>query len=252
MNNKDVLNIFYKFINRIITSIELVDELNNIDKQLLLDNKELKVLIDDINVLVDSIPNVEDEYVIKKREQINRLINRFDSMDVKDDFINDKIKDLKSYYGRDIDSHERWKAIFECIIKNGYLNNTFDSMNDYELLEFIAQYIQVPMPPNMDQEEFDRLVKVGIENDKKEWLWRLAFNYENSGLNFDSIVDYFIKVKDGYYLGELISAVGECLDIDNIIDKIQDKELIEDLKTRKAVISCYVSDEQFNRLISKI
>ena len=63
---------------------------------------------------------------------------------------------------------------------------------------------------------------------------------------------YFINKKDGYYLAELISAVGECLNIDSIIDKIDDKELIEDLKKRKAVISSYVSEEQFNKLISKL
>lgn len=251
MKHKDFLNICYKFFNRFITSEELIEMLNNYNKDN--DNKnEIDNLINQINNLIKSIPNIEDEYVNKKREQINRLINRFESMDVKDDFINEKIKHLKIDYGRNIDCYERWNAIFKCIIENKFFNDNFYSLSDYELLEFIAQYMQAPLPPNMEQEEFDRLVKVGIDNDKKEWLWRLAFNYEYSKLNFDSIVDYFIKVKDGYYLGELISAVGDCLDIDNIIDKIEDKELIKDLKTRKAVISCYVSEEQFNRLISKI
>lgn len=71
-------------------------------------------------------------------------------------------------------------------------------------------------------------------------------------MNFNSIVDYFIKKKDGYYLAELISAFGECLNIDEIIDKINDKELIEELKNRKSIICHYVSEEQFNRLIFKL
>lgn len=96
------------------------------------------------------------------------------------------------------------------------------------------------------------MVNAGIEKDEREWLWRLAFNYETRSINFDSIVEYFIKKKDGYYLAELISAVGECLNINEIIDKIDDKELIEDLKDRKNVISHYVSEEQFNRLICKL
>ena len=120
------------------------------------------------------------------------------------------------------------------------------------MLEFIAQNIQAPFPPNLTQEEFDRLVKVGIENDEREWLWRLAFNYERRKINFDEIVDYFIKKKDGYYLTELISAVGEYLNIDSIFDKIEDKELIEDMKKRKDVIRFYVSDEQYNKLLEKI
>ena len=32
-------------------------------------------------------------------------------------------------------------------------------------------------------------------------------NYEKSKINFDSIVDYFIEKKDGYYIAELISAI---------------------------------------------
>ena len=142
--------------------------------------------------------------------------------------------------------------IYNIQVTQDYFNNEFDSLTDYELLEFIAQNIQAPFPPQLSQDEFEKLVKIGIENDKREWLWRLAFNYEGRNINFDTIVDYFIKVRDGYYIAELISAVGECLDIDNLIDRIGDKELIEDLKNRKGVISSYVSEEQFNKLISKL
>ena len=151
-----------------------------------------------------------------------------------------------------MDSHERWFNITNYINENKYFNTCFDSLSDYELLEFIAQNIKAPFPPSFNQEEFDRLVKAGIEKDEREWLWRLAFNYEGRNLNFDSIVNYFIKKKDGYYLAELISAVGECLNIDSIIDKINDRELIEDLKVRKQVISSYVTDEQFKNLIGKL
>ena len=91
-----------------------------------------------------------------------------------------------------------------------------------------------------------------LEKDKREWLWRLAFNYERQDINFDGIIDYFISQKDGYYLTELISAIGESLDIDKIIDKINDKELINYLKEEKSIISKHVSEAQFNRLISKL
>ena len=151
-----------------------------------------------------------------------------------------------------MDSQARWVAITDYIVKNDYFDNNFESLTDYELLKFITQNIQAPFPPKLTQEEFDKLVKVGMEKDERELLWRLAFNYEGSKINFDDIVDYFIEKKDGYYLAELISAVGECLNIDRIIDKIDDKELIEDLKKRKDIISSYVSEEQFNKLINKL
>ena len=257
MKNKELLNICYKFFNRFITADILIEQLTNIDKTNLSKNdiEETNKIISDIKKIADNTPNEIDEYVIKKKETISNLIKKIEQIpkdDNNSDFLNRQLDNLKKDYDREMDSHERWFAITDCIDKNDYFTKTFESLTDYELLEFIAQNIQAPFLPNLTQEEFDKLVKVGIEKDEREWLWRLAFNYERSKINFDNIVDYFIKKKDGYYLAELISAIGECLNIDSIINKIVDKELIEDLKKRKGVISSYVSDEQFNRLIDKL
>lgn len=257
MKNKELLNICYKFFNRFITADILIEQLTNIDKTNLSKNdiEKTNKIISDIKKIADNTPNEIDEYVIKKKETISNLIKKIEQIpkdDNNSDFLNRQLDNLKKDYGREMYSHERWFAITDCIDKNDYFTKIFESLTDYELLEFIAQNIQAPFPPNLTQEEFDKLVKVGIEKDEREWLWRLAFNYERSKINFDNIVDYFIKKKDGYYLAELISAIGECLNIDSIINKIVDKELIEDLKKRKGVISSYVSDEQFNRLIDKL
>ena len=206
----------------------------------------------DIKEIITTVPNKVDEYVIGKKKKVNNLIDKLETIPKDEDIINRLLNNLKKDNEKEIDSHERWLAIAQCIDENDYFNTCFDNLSDYELLEFISQYIQVPFPPQLSQEKFEKLVKVGIENDEREWLWRLAFNYERRNINFDLIVDYFINVKDGYYLAELISAVGECLDIDSIIDKITNKELIKDLKERKYVICNYVSEEQFNKLVSKL
>lgn len=257
MKNKELLNVCYKFFNRFITADKLLEELANTDTSNLSkkDIEEQNKLTEEIKTIAKNTPNEMDEYVIKNKEKLKNMINRFESIpkDDKDiDFLNKQLENLKKDYEKEIDSHERWLKITDCISENSYFNEVFESLTDYELLEFIAQNIVAPFPPNLTQEEFDRLVNAGIEKDEREWLWRLAFNYETRSINFDSIVEYFIKKKDGYYLAELISAVGECLNIDEIIDKIDDKELIEDLKNRKSVISHYVSEEQFNRLICKL
>ena len=257
MKNKNLLNICYKFFNRFITADKLIEELTNMDTTDLSKKniEEQKKLIKEIKTIAQNIPNEIDEYVIQKKDQIKNMIDRFENIPKDDknlDFLNKHLENLKKDYEKEMDSHERWFKITYCINKNSYFNKVFESLTDYELLEFIAQNISAPFPPNLTQEKFDRLVKIGIEKDKREWLWRLAFNYENSNINFDSIVEYFIKKKDGYYLAELISAVGERLNIDKIMDMINDKELIEDLKNRKSVISHYVSEEQFNILISKL
>ena len=257
MKNKELLNICYKFFNRFITADKLIEELTNMDTTDLSKKniEEQKKLIKEIKTIAQNIPNEIDEYVIQKKDQIKNMTDRFEKIP-KDDknlvFLNKHLENLKKDYEKEMDSHERWFKITDCINKNSYFNKVFESLTDYELLEFIAQNISAPFPPNLTQEQFDRLVKIGIEKDKREWLWRLAFNYENRNINFDLIIEYFIKKKDGYYLAELISAVGENLNIDKIIDMIDDKELIEDLKDRKSVISHYVSEEQFNRIIGKL
>ena len=256
MKNIELLNICYSFFNRYITADKLIEEFTNMDKIDLSkkDIEEQNKLIKEIKTIAQNVPNEIDEYVIQRKNKIKNMIDRLDNIP-KDDkniaFLNKHLENLKKDYAEEVDSYERWFKITECITKNNYFNKVFESLTDYELLEFIAQNISASFPPNLTQEEFDRLVKVGIEKDEREWLWRLAFNYENRGINFDSIVEYFIKKKDGYYLAELISAVGGCLNIDKIIDMIDDKELIDDLINRKSVISYYVSEEQFNRLIGK-
>lgn len=257
MKNKDFLNICYKFFNRFIIADELIVELKKIDRKKSSNKEvsEINKLINEITKILDNVPNKEDDYIKNEKQKIKSLIEKIENIPKDDnsiEFLNKQLSGLKKEYNREMDSHERWYAVKSCIDNNDYFNKVFDSLNDYELLEFIAQYIQAPFPPQITQEKFDRLVKVGMEKDKREWLWRLAFNYENSNMNFNEIVDYYIKNKDGYYLVELIIAVGECLNIDDIIDKIDDKELIEDLKERKGDISLYVSDEQYNKFINKI
>ena len=212
MKNKELLNICYKFFNKFIDSNKLIELLKNIDTKSLSKNDIKKTA-----ELINEISNIVEKYSSEE-------------------------KGLET----------EWIALMDCINNNEYFNKCFENLTDYELLEFIAQYICAPLPPYLEQEQFDRLVKTGIEHDKREWLWRLAFNYERYELNFDLIVDYYIEKKDGYYIAELISAVGDNLDVDSIIDKINDKSLIEDLRKIKGAFSNHVTEEQFNKLISKL
>lgn len=178
----------------------MIEQLSNIDKTNLskYDIEEITKLVDEIKKISNNTPNEVDEYVTKKKETINNLIKKIEQIpkdDTNSEFLNRQVDNLKQDYAREMDSYERWFAITDYINKNDYFNNNFENLTDYELLEFIAQNIQAPFPPNLSQEEFDKLVKVGIEKDEREWLWRLAFNYEKSKISFDDIVDYFIKKK---------------------------------------------------------
>ena len=247
--NKEFLNICYSFFNRHITVLELIEKLNSIK------SKEIKKLVNEIVKISEKYPNSEDEIVVVERNKTDNLINKLDKIPRdNNDFesLYNAIDNIKEYNKKEKDSYERWYKVFCLINDNDYFNSCYEKLSSYELLEFIAQYIKAPFPPKLSQEEFDNLVKVGIEHNEREWLWRLAFNYVDKEIDIDSITNYFIQVKDGYYLVETISAMGEYLDIDNILGKIDDSELIKYLEKDYSIISSYVSREQFDKLISKL
>lgn len=80
----------------------------------------------------------------------------------------------------------------------------------------------------------------------REALWRLAFNYNHKGKDFTLIEDYFLQVKDYYYLTELISAVEEDLDKDRLLKKIiatHDKEFIINVVKDGYQIGIFSKDE---------
>ena len=246
MKNKELLNFCYKYFNRFINAKELIKELN---KQ---EEVEVKNMVKDIKKIMKDKPNSEDEFVKKKKESTKKALEVYERIPNKDERIIKAINNMKKNLEREDDCFDRWSAISKYISDNDYFCKNFDSLTDYELLEFIGQNIKAPFPPHFDQDTIDKLIKVGIEKDERELLWRLAFNYEGKGLKFDKIVDYFINKKDDYYLSELISAVGNDLDIDYIVDKVNDKEMILGLKESEPVIRGYFTDEQYDKLMSKL
>ena len=253
----ELLNICYKYINRFINSNELVNQLNGINKDRLTDMERQNIdeLIKEIREISNSIPDSEDKLIQKEKETIKKLIKNLEVIprDVKNkDFIDRQLYQLRKDYDRKYDSYEKWLKVRTNIIENEYFNNCYNNLSKYELLRFITQYIGVPLPPKLGQNEFDELVKVGIENSEKELLWRLALNYAKKEMNLDLIINYYILKQDGYYISELISAVGEYLNVSNIFDKINDVDLIKDLSRRKNVMNEYVKDEDWNKLMNKL
>ena len=257
MKNKDFLNICYKFLNRFIVCDKLIEQLNNMDKKSL-SKKEVNSIdkiIDNIKEISSNHPNIEDEYVIKRKQKIEQLMERIKNIpkdENNEEFLSKELRNLENEYNKEIDSRERWIEVAQYITDNEYFNNCYDNLSKKELLEFITQYIKASYPPKLTNEEFEELVKIGIEDDKREALWRLAFNYEDSGKDFNPIVDYYIEKNDGYYLAELICAVSSNLDIDSIIEKLNDKDLIEDLIKRKENGQYELKDEEFKKLKAKL
>lgn len=224
----DLVSLMYKYINRFINSDELLESLEELDLNNFTDEEKasIKKLIDDIKSIKDKIPNEVDE-IEKNRIEINeKYVNGIDKI-LQNNTLENKLKEkfLKIREGlledkkKVKDGGKLYESLFTLLADNDLINYYCDLLNDYELLEFIAQYISVPMPPQISQEKFDKIVKVGIENDEREWLWRLAFNYNRKNKDFSLIEDYFIEKRDDYYLTELISAVREDLNMKKLKKK---------------------------------
>lgn len=239
----DLVSLMYKYINRFINSDELLESLEELDLNNFTDEEKvsIKKLIDDIKSIKDKIPNEVDE-IEKNRLEINeKYVNGIDKI-LQNNTLENKLKEkfLKIREGlledkkKVKDGGKLYESLFTLLADNDLINYYCDLLNDYELLEFIAQYISVPIPPQIDQEKFDKIVKVGIENDEREWLWRLAFNYNEKNKDFSLIEDYFIEKRDDYYLTELISAVREDLNMKKLKKKViatKDKKFINKVKS---------------------
>ena len=239
----DLVSLMYKYINRFINSDELLESLEELDLNNFTDEEKvsIKKLIDDIKSIKDKIPNEVDE-IEKNRLEINeKYVNGIDKI-LQNNTLENKLKEkfLKIREGllkdkkKVKDGGKLYESLFTLLADNDLINYYCDLLNDYELLEFIAQYISVPMPPQIDQEKFDKIVKVGIENDEREWLWRLAFNYNRKNKDFSLIEDYFIEKRDDYYLTELISAVRDDLNMKKLKKKViatKDKKFINSVKS---------------------
>ena len=238
----NLVTLMYKYINRFINSDELLESLEELDLKIFSKEEKISInkLIDDIKIIKDKTANEIDEIEKNRLETIERIVTNIniilDSDNLEKD-LREKIEHRKEYLLEDKkkvkDGGKLYESIYILLADNKLINHYWDLMNDYELLEFIAQYISVPIPPQIDQEKFNDLVKVGIKNNEREWLWRLAFNYNRKNKDFSLIEDYFIEKKDGYYLTELISAVREDLDMKKLKEKVlatKDKKFITSVK----------------------
>lgn len=238
----NLVTLMYKYINRFINSDELLESLEELNLKNFSKEEKISInkLIDDIKIIKDKTANEIDEIEKNRLETIERIVSNINIILESDNLekdLREKIEHRKEYLLEDKkkvkDGGKLYESIYILLADNKLINHFWESINDYELLEFIAQYISVPIPPQIDQEKFNDLVKVGIKNNEREWLWRLAFNYNRKNKDFSLIEDYFIEKKDSYYLTELISAVREDLDMKKLKEKVlatKDKKFITSVK----------------------
>lgn len=198
----DLVNIVYRYANRFINSEELINHLETLDRNKFskIENEGINKLIKEVREIIKNVPIKIDQVEIKRLSSINHLLDSLNDIkldNLKEEetkkFIEKKRKSLLEDQERIRDSGPRYEALYNCLVENEVYTKYCRKMNDFELLEFITQFISVPITPNISQETFDDLVLVGIKEDKRESLWRLAMNYNQKRKDFSKIEDYFIK-----------------------------------------------------------
>ena len=160
---------------------------------------------------------IDEKELVELLKNLNRKI--LSNIEIKSiDIMTDNIIKLS-------DKDDSWNLITKYITSNKYFNACFNILTDYELLIFVTQDINPPFLPKLDKEELNKLIDAGINNDEREYLWRLAFNYEDD-VDVNKIANYYISVKDSYYLSELVSIAEDKIKIDkNVINKILEEKV---------------------------
>ena len=256
----DLVKLLYKYINKFINSKELLTSLKKVDLTKYSEEEILKIkeLIKDLEKIITEIPNEIDEIEMKRLKDIDKLLNALDNENIYKsldeeglDFVKRKKDSLEKDKKVVNDGGRLYDAVVDLLDNNELINKYFDGMSNKEMLELITEYISAPITPALTQSKFDNLVRVGIEDDKREALWRLAFNYNNKKKDFTKIVDYFILKRDAYYLEELVSAVEEDLDMEHLLKKVKetnDKDFINEIIRRGKDADYLFSDEELKKI----
>lgn len=236
----NLVNIVYRYINRYINSEELLASLKEMNKSSFSkeETAEINELLEKVETIIKNVPIEIDEVERKRISSINRtletyeeILNNKNNSQEALEFIQKSYDNLIKEKSRVRDSGPRYIELANSLTKNKVYINYCQKMTPSELLDFITQYISAPMPPKIDQDLFDDMVEVGIKEDKREALWRLAFNYVDKEKDFTRIEDYFLEKRDDYYLTELMYVEEEKHDIERIVKKIKftkDEKFIND------------------------
>ena len=95
-----------------------------------------------------------------------------------------------------------------------------DNLTEQEknVIEGLKTLLVFDNPPNITQDRFNLIVDELIKNDERELMWRLCGTFE--GYNYNKVIDYFIKVRDSYYIEELVCFTCGELDQEYLVNKM--------------------------------
>lgn len=256
----EFLKTVQSYLNRYINASELVEALKQIDTSgMPIDEQsDYLVLISRIQDAIAETDDKKDRLVNEEFAQLESSIKRMETIKQKTQNLPKEIEDYieRLYKKRTIarDNLRRWRKVGGILKESAYYRRVFSALSDFELLELIAADMRATYPVDIDRDRYNALVKVGIGWDKREWLWRLAFNYLKEPYDISPIAKYYLDMDDSYYLTELISIAGEKLDIDDIIAEVEkkDKKFIADFLQAEQIMNEYINEKQFKNLRARV
>lgn len=175
----DLVNIVYRYVNRFINSDELIKLLTNLDLKKFSKREIANIaeLIEEVKKIIETVPIEIDQVETRRLTSLNHILEAFEKIKTNEnnekevrEFAEKHYNDLEKTKYEVRDSGPRYEKLYDLLINNSVYIKYCKKMSDLELLEFIAQYISVPVSPNINQETFNNLVKIGIKKDKREAL----------------------------------------------------------------------------------
>ncbi len=217
----NLVNLWYKYRNRFLNSNELLEQLEMIDLSAYKKSEiyEIKKLVEDIKFIKETTENELDEIEVERLKKLDCMIKTFEE-GTNDTKIEKLLEELYREKKKVKDGGKLYETVLSLLSHHTLVNQYVEKMTAKETLELITQYIDVPYPLKLTQDTFNDLVQVGVDEDNREALWRLAVHYQGS-MDFTLIEDYFIEKRDVYYLVELICSVGEYLDKEKLLEKVK-------------------------------
>lgn len=218
----EIVDLWYKYQNRFINGNELLEYLEEFKNR----GYNTDEISANIKKVILEIPNEIDDVIKEEHKNLNKILKN--SEKIKNTQMDDNLREkIEKKYQEVLkekekikDGGKRFDSILNILEENNYINNYLLNMTDKEMFDLITHYIKVPKPLEINDKKFVDLVNLGIEEEKKEGLWRLAFNYEDYNFDYGKIEDYFIELRDVFYLTELVCAVKESLDIISLVKKV--------------------------------
>lgn len=182
--------------------------------------------------LVEELNKLKDKYPLSK-DEINTVINKVESL------------------SNEFAEYVRFSKIQDVLEETELFKTELKNITPKLMLDILTQYIYVGNIPDITQEWFDEMVNECINSNSREKAWRLALNFIKNK-NIQKIEDYFIEVRDEYYIGELLSTLydDDLTLVDRVINKMvntNDKKFIKKY-LQLNYIDNFMKDEHYKKL----